>query len=52
MKRFEVMQVEKSGTLIDKLVKPGTTLCYAFFEIIKEYTVQSRSLCHVNNEYG
>ena len=40
MKRFEVMQVEKNGTLIEKLVKPGTTLRYATFEslydIIKE----------------
>ena len=40
MKRFEVMQVEKIGALIEKLVKPGTTLRYATFEslcdIIKE----------------
>ena len=32
IKRFEVMQVEKEGKLIEKLVKPGTSLRYATFE--------------------
>ena len=32
MKRFEVMQVEKNGDIIEKLVKPGTRLRYATFE--------------------
>ena len=32
IKRFEVMQVEKDGKLIEKLVKPGTSLRYATFD--------------------
>ena len=40
IKRFEVMQVEKDGKLIEKLVKPGTSLRYATFktrfDIIKD----------------
>ena len=34
MKWFEVLQVEKNGELIEKLVKPGTRLRYATFENI------------------
>ena len=32
VKRFEVMQVEKNGELVEKLVKPGTNLRFATFE--------------------
>ena len=49
MKRFEAMQVQKNGTLIEQLVKPGTTLRYAtfdsLFDIIKE--VHEEGLKHV-----
>ena len=34
LKRFEVLQVEKDGLLIEKLVKPGTRLRYATFETL------------------
>ena len=32
LKRFEAMQVEKNGILVDNLVKPGTNLRVATFE--------------------
>ena len=32
LKRFEAMQVEKNGILVDNLVKPGTNLSVATFE--------------------
>ena len=32
MKRFEILQVEKNGILVEKLVKPGTRLRYVTFE--------------------
>ena len=36
MKRFEILQVEKNGTIVEKLVKPGTRLCYVTFENLFE----------------
>ena len=32
VKRFEILQVEKNGIIIERLVKPGTKLRYATFE--------------------
>ena len=36
MKRFEILQVEKNGTIVEKLVKPGTRLQYVTFENLFE----------------
>ena len=32
LKRFEVLQVEKDGEIIEKLVKPGTSLRFVTYE--------------------
>ena len=36
MKRFEILQVEKNGILVEKLAKPGTRLRYVTFENVFE----------------
>ena len=37
MKRFEILQVEKNGMLVEKLVKPGTRLRYVTFENVFDH---------------
>ena len=45
MKRFEILQVEKNGTIVEKLVKPGIRLHYVTFENLFEAIREMTQSC-------
>ena len=45
MKRFEILQVEKNGTIVEKLVKPGTRLRYVTFKNLFEAIREAHEEC-------